>query len=273
VVAVELNTGEADGASLTFNVVELTLTSDTAESAPDGTADSRTTIGLGEQVECTVTDNPPDVGPQPTWQAIGGGSVDPQTTTTTTFTAPKGPATCTVQVTVDQATASLDFQVIEPNGLNAAFVRDGGQGIPGDLWIACQSFFGTTVVPTSVSFHNVEFREHVLPSKWQWPDGTPDNFPEGWVPWNVDLGNLTFDNCAWWDRRVIWLDGNPLATACSIDEQYRNEAGGWTVWLPGEAHPFKCEANGSSRAGIQPGAGQGAWGGWQGPWQRWELEE
>jgi hypothetical protein len=126
-----------------------TITSQTTVTSPPNRA--RTTIGIGEDVDLTVTPGPG------TWNIVsGGGSLASTSGTTVTYTAPDRVATVTIQATGSGCTCSITLNVIEPTGL--LFQKDSNfkhtAGRPD-----CGYLAKVFVQPDTVSFHNIEIRE------------------------------------------------------------------------------------------------------------------
>jgi hypothetical protein len=126
-----------------------TITSQTKATSPANRA--RTTIGIGEDVDLTVSPGPA------TWDiTAGSGAISPTSGTTITFTAPERASTVTIQATGPGCTCTITFQVIEPTGLlfeKASNFRH-TNGSP-DCGYLAQVY----VQPDTVSFHNIEIRE------------------------------------------------------------------------------------------------------------------
>lgn len=225
---------------------------------------TRTTIGLHEGVNCWT-----DGGISVTWEVTGGGSVSPASSSATTFTAPKSPATSTVHAKLDPVDCTQDFSVIAPTGITAAFesnvhVLNAG---PPNNWIGAESIFTCTVLPTTVSFHYASFRENIPEQKWDWPDGTEGVKNAGIGPWTPAMDNTIPDDVGSGFNPIgrLWNGQNYINFSYNIlvPEEYENEAGGWTSWLPNESHPRQYQ-------GVDQAARvllNGTPGGWQGPYQ------
>src|SRR5579862_4029169 len=126
-----------------------TITSQTTVTSPPNRA--RTTIGIGEDVDLTVSPGPG------TWSILsGGGSLASTSGTTVTYTAPDRAATVVVQATGSGCTCTITLKVIEPTSL--LFQKDSNfkhtNGRPD-----CGYLAKVFVQPDTVSFHNIEIRE------------------------------------------------------------------------------------------------------------------
>ena len=112
---------------------------------------ARTTIGIGEDVDLTVSPGPA------TWNIVsGGGSLASTSGTTVTYTAPDRVATVVIKATGSGCTCSITLNVIEPTSL--LFQKDSNfkhtTGRPD-----CGYLAKVFVQPDTVSFHNIEVRE------------------------------------------------------------------------------------------------------------------
>jgi len=269
----------------------------TAASAPD----TRTTIGIGEKVDCAIDANTwedkdckkVDDGPwtdvndtigDKTWSAIGsGGTVSPTSGDKTVLTAKKTPAGVTVEVTVyDSNSQYVDapviktkpFSVIAPNG--QTYSKDSDCPDPcwnnwenGTKYMAARTYFNATVQPTTVSFVKAEFREHFPGETSTWPNGDTFYHSTGSPPFEINASNQ-------WDPDDRHFTGglfsiNKLYTGSEwqdfkpendIPLQYKNESGTWKTFYTATGKAEFYYATGKARATVD-----GHEGGLQGPWQ------
>lgn len=114
---------------------------------------ARTTLGVGEQVALSFI---PALPTNATWTTTAG-SVSPITNISTLFTAPSNAANVTVTASVYGKSVSMNFKVVEPNGIvraqivgtNSYPLGQIGAGMTNKIWI----------VPTNVSFYRVKLTE------------------------------------------------------------------------------------------------------------------
>jgi len=105
----DTNVQSAGSVSGSFNVVD--IQHQCVATTP--TNQSRTTIGVGEQVNLTACGAPGTI----TW-STSAGSLSPTNGTYTTLTAPGNAATATVTVNYTSGSCATGFSVIEPSGVN-----------------------------------------------------------------------------------------------------------------------------------------------------------
>lgn len=134
------------------------VTHQTKFAAPDGSASSRRTVGVGEQ----VTFQGDAVG---NWTAAGGGPTKLDASDTFTWTAPNRAGKATVRLTVGKKTAAVKMKTVEPTGITGK--KNGETAIP-----AGTAGAGMTLTfhyhPKSVSFGNVEAGEVSGPATGIW---------------------------------------------------------------------------------------------------------
>lgn len=228
---------------------------------------TRTTIGLHEGVNCWTEGNI-----SVTWEASGGGFVWPGSGASTTFVAPQSPATPTVHAKLGTADCTQGFTVIAPNGMTSVLTSDNPLGVAGppNNQIGARSVFTCTVLPTTVSFYNASFRENISRQTWNWPDTTQGVRDAAIVPWTPAMDNTIPDTVSsglnpigriWDGQSYVDFNINIL-----VPEEYENEAGGWTSWLPTELHPRQYQGV-DQAARVKLDATNLAIGGWQGPYQ------
>ncbi|MDI6774793.1 MAG: hypothetical protein QME60_05285 [Verrucomicrobiota bacterium] len=252
--------------SATFPPLPLTVPKvDTETVATTPSNRSRTKIGIGEEVVCSVL---PAMSVN--WSATGGGTVSPSTGNSTTFTASKSPSTSIVHAQVAGADCTVTFTVVAPDGMTTSLASDGSLGSPGTNNIGAKSFSDCYVLPNDVSFYKVEFQENIPGESYTWPDGTGGTRPSAIVPWGVGFDNKTTDTVSsGLDPAARIFNGTnyvDFTYGVRVPEEYKNEGGTWVRWLPGENHPR--DYRGSDRkARTKLEASDTAIGGWMGPWQ------
>jgi hypothetical protein len=237
------------------------MTSQTVATVP---ADrTRTTVGLGEQVTCSIdssswADTDCNTTPDPNvveddtigdrvWSASGKCDVSPTTAgahDSATMTAHHTPGAATVQVIVHDSEAKYDdtvtktkgFSVIAPNAVNVAFHQDvspWGTGTP-KTWIGAKQQFRWTFGPSSVNFDQANLRINWTGNTWNWPDGTQSSFPAQKNPVSVGVVGGTHNRLTWESSdhyQIERLDNNGYqdhTTALTASIEYRNQASTWT---------------------------------------------
>lgn len=128
------------------------ITTRTLAPAPDGTADTRSIVGVNEEVEMTA----PFSG---AWTATGG-TLAPATGATVVWTAPAAVASCVVTVTPATGTACTASMTVLPPMLRSLVKLSNRTYTTG---LAGSGFRATvTILPTVVSFTRTEFREEAV---------------------------------------------------------------------------------------------------------------
>ncbi len=116
---------------------------------------SRTVIGVGEQVVCTVNGNA-------CWSVSGSGTLNEYYGSSTTLTAGGSGGTVTVYSAIGGAGCSKTFQVIEPNAISLTVAYPDyivhQQYTASVGYLACM-----TLLPSSVSFGALEIQEQECP--------------------------------------------------------------------------------------------------------------
>lgn len=129
-----------------------TITTKTLASAPDGTPDTRKTVGVNERVEITSSASA-------TWSASGG-TVTSASGTTVVWTAPGAGATCSVTATPAKGSpCSVSMSVIPPSSRSLVKQTDraytagkAGSGFQAKV----------TIMPLKASFGRTELREETV---------------------------------------------------------------------------------------------------------------
>lgn len=271
------------------------MTSSTDVDAPDATPSTRTRIGIGELVTCSIDSSTWDdkdcknyrrivndtIGDR-VWGCSPGGEVNPSGVTSsnsTTLTADLDPGSPTVAVLVYDSErkyddspvyTSINFDVIAPSGLVYTKIDDIP---PWTLWSSGTEYLGAAtkysilVTPTNVSFSNVSIYENFGAGQTgTWPDGSNFPFPSGYVgpiPPNANnriadtqLGGLFNSNKLWTGTQ--WQNYYPSFT---FPFQYVREVGMQTFDVVTADHHYYHT---SCTAYV---AIDGVPGGIQGPWQ------
>jgi hypothetical protein len=132
-----------------------TVTTRTLLAAPDGTASTRRTVGINEQVELTAS-------AASAWTASAG-TLSATSGTTVTWTAPSTGATSRITATPPAATGSpctVSIRAIPPSRRslsNPPTPRSYSAGLAGSGFVA-----DVTILPTNVSFSRIEVREEAV---------------------------------------------------------------------------------------------------------------
>ena len=238
------------------------LVSQTVCTVPTNTA--RLTIGIGEQVRCSITPSR-----DATWKLIGAGSLSATSGPSTILTASLSPTNSTVIAQIDSATQALAFKVVAPSGVgNVSVYRDTGWGEVGTNTIGAMTTFWFSVLPTNVSFANVHFRENLPASPiHHWPSGLAT-----FSPTNIVLFGSEGD-CAYADSDDIgegpWGIGRlnngtnyaNFSYSLTWTNEYLNAS---SNWIPFATMHTTTEFRGSDqkcRETYQDVPGE-----WQGPW-------
>ncbi|MDH4241839.1 MAG: hypothetical protein OEW48_19945 [Phycisphaerae bacterium] len=272
------------------------MTSETVATTPANR--SRTTIGIGEEVVCRIDSNSwadtdcekVDDGPwtevndtigDRVWACSSGGTINPSGVTssnTTTLTADKSPDICVVGVDVydsedkfddDAIWKSITFDIIAPD--SSTYVKNSDSPTwtawtSGTKNLGARTLYDVTEGPTTVSFYNVEFREHFTGETDTWPKTTTWNAPSADIYFGVNQANQSTD-----EQKTGLYDSNNLYTGTewqnfspsfSIYLQYKNQAGVWTGYNTVTATRNYYHTGRTARVGVD-----GVNGGTQGPWQ------
>jgi hypothetical protein len=273
------------------------MTSETVATTP---ADrTRTTIGIGEEVVCRIDSNSwedkdcekIDDGPwtevndtigDRVWACSTGGTVNPSGVTeddSTTLTADKSPdPVVVVLVHVYDSEEKFDddyiektktFEVIAPD--SSTYVKNSDAPTwtawtSGTKNLGARTLYDVTEGPTTVSFYNVEFREHFTGETDTWPSGATWYAPSADVYFGVNQANQSTD-----EQKTGLYDSNNLYTGSewedfspsfSIYLQYKNQAGVWTGYNTVPATRNYYHSDRTASVGVD-----GEEGGNQGPWQ------
>jgi hypothetical protein len=156
---------------------------------------NRTTVGIGEQVDCNIIG--PDGGwVSAEWSLSGGGSLSSFNGISTTFTAPKSqnPGQSKVAAKIGGSngeTVSQDFSTAPPDSITIISHWDvsWGPSNPDGTLMAVRTHYEIIVGPTNVYFGNVQFRESPVTNIIHWPnpDIVETNIPNhGFAPFGCD---------------------------------------------------------------------------------------
>ena len=126
-----------------------TVTSETILPAPDGSPDTRTTVGVGERVRFTANTSG-------TWSVSHGRIIGLNTGSNMVWEAPAVATSPTITVTTPGGTRVVPFTVIAPNNLDMAVNTN--DAIPAGTAGACM-ITDVTVEPLSVNFGRTQWLE------------------------------------------------------------------------------------------------------------------
>jgi hypothetical protein len=236
--------------------------SQTVCTVPTNTA--RRTIGIGEQVSCSIVPSR-----DATWKLIGAGSLSTTSGPSTIFTASMSPTNSSVIAQIDSVTQALAFKVIAPSGIgNVSVYQETGWGEEGTNTIGALTTFWFSILPTNVSFANVYFRENIPASPIRhWPSGLTTVNPADIVPFGSE------GDCAYADNDIIgdgpWGIGRlnngtnyaDFSYSVTWTNEYRNAS---SNWIPFATMHTTTEFRGSDQKCRE--TYQGVAGEWQGPW-------
>jgi hypothetical protein len=146
------------------------ITTRTLAHAPDGTADSRSVVGVNEQVQMTSSASA-------TWTASSG-TFTPASGTTTVWTAPGtgGTPSVTATPTTAGSPCSVTMTVVPPSSRVLTWNADRlyTRGLAGSGFVA-----DVVIMPTRVSFMRTELREGAV-------NGVATGYYDSVVHWNGD---------------------------------------------------------------------------------------
>ena len=125
------------------------ITSETITSAPDGSPDTRTTVGVGERVRFTAT----TAG---TWTASEGQFIGPNNGSNIVWEAPAVGANPTITLTTPGGTRVVPFTVIAPNAIAMTVLRN--HAIPAGTAGACM-VNDVVINPLNVNFGRTQWLE------------------------------------------------------------------------------------------------------------------
>ena len=125
------------------------VTTETVRPAPDGTANTRTTVGVGERVRFTAD----TAG---TWTVSNGRIIGINTGSNMVWEAPPTAASSTISITTPGGTRVLPFTVVAPDDLSMVVARN--HAIPAGTAGACM-ITDVTVEPLNVNFGRTQWLE------------------------------------------------------------------------------------------------------------------
>ena len=274
------------------------ITSQTEATTP--TTRTRTTIGIGEKVTCSIdpsswVDKDCDVTTNTivddamgtvAWTKSGaGGSINNATGNSTDLTASKTPAGVTVIATIPDSGAkysdapivkSKAFTVIAPTSLTYTKNADTPPWTAwtvGDKLLGARTTYNVVVNPTTVSFYKASIQENIATATDHWPDGS------AWTKTAVVVGPVTptqaneatdtqsrgLENSSklYSDLDSAWEDFSP---DFPISIEYQDATGGWVNFTTPTATRDYTQADRKTKVGVGP-AGAPVQGSAQGPWQ------
>jgi hypothetical protein len=172
----------------------------------------------------------------------------------------------------------VSFDILVPNGVHAEHSSDEPQGTlgPPNNSMRARSWFGTQMLPDTVNFGNVSFRENIALQTFTWPDGTQNVRPAFVGGFGVRESGMT-PNWSWdtVDTGGPWLTSHLLVPNSNpptyqdclfdviVDLQFLSDSGYVTFISP--PHGRKYFGNTFQ---SQVGWGSGPlWGSLQGPFQ------
>jgi hypothetical protein len=152
---------------------------------------SRTTIGVGEQVNITMT---PAKEAKITWSLAGGGSLSETEGSRTRFTAPDYAGASTVTAHIEGFDCPVTFTIVEPTGVVKASIASTKTGNLGEagagMWL-----YPVEIGPTNVSFYNVECVEvgcNAINATGYWEHSAPSHIGLGADVW------FQLNEANWW---------------------------------------------------------------------------
>jgi hypothetical protein len=222
---------------------------------------TRTTIGIGEVVHLS------GMPANTVWSVSGGGMLSSTNGSSVDFTAAMSPGSSTVTANNQSVSDSIEFTVVAPSGVSAVVKTNFGLGVLGTNQIGAYTQYWVSILPTNVSFVNVEMRENIPAVTNVWPNGETVIIlavTNGWGLANFCLEAVP-DSIAEPLRPIgrIFNGTNfvDYAYTLSYGLEYKNGAGDWVRFADIET-VTEFQASGVSRQNYQ-----GVPGSWQGPWE------
>ncbi|WP_348799265.1 eCIS core domain-containing protein [Flavobacterium adhaerens] len=170
-----------------------TITTETIKSAPDGTPDTRTTIGVGERVRLTAN----TAG---TWTVSEGHIIGLNNGASIIWEAPGIAANPTITLTTPSGTKVTPFTVIAPNGLSMVVAAN--DAIPTGTAGACM-ITDVTVNPLNVNLGRTQWLE--IPGPATNVAGYFNQFPAATIFHNPNPNFLPFnDNNTGLNDHAAW---------------------------------------------------------------------
>jgi len=245
-----------------------TLLHQTICTALGDTNSARSTIGIGEQVAVYLD---PPLGmtfPEtPFWYVLGDATNSPDTGSSTLLTANLSPGSAMVKVVVRDVTLSTSFGIVAPSGISVSFKNDLGLGTPGANQIGASTMYWVYILPTNVSFSQVEMRENISPAVTNtWPNGSKF-YTLTTYSWGLggECSQAIPDTIAELLHPIGKLYDGTNYQSFSYTLNYHNEYfaqnGSWIPFVSVQT-TTEYHSDGACREIYQ-----GVPGGWQGPWQ------
>ena len=266
---------------------------------------TRTTVGILEKVSCSIinfvdkdkrindsgSEIVDDILGNVYWFTEGGGgSLSPLEGPSTVFTAPNSSVnttTCLVASVHDSRDMAIDtniylqvcFNVVVPAGSTPTFKEDSALGVvgPPDNQVGACTIFYVQILPATVSFKRVTFRENII-YQWDWfPDLTTKNELTAQTPgfsvWPQTVGgtlkpNVTTDTCSSGLYPIDVLDDGSGYQDAEYDWDVALEfhnGTNWTSFCVENHTEDYCALGPMCQTGIESTGS--AYGGWQGPWK------
>lgn len=227
--------GRVDIGTVTWNLSPSEITSECVATTPTNRA--RTTIGVGEVVDLSLSPSPPCTV---TWTNSGGGTLSG-----TTFTAPDRAADCTITVASSAGCSCgswvKTFSVKEPSGVQ--FTKSGGdKHLNGETSAGFSA--DVRILPTTVSFYWIQVREDSCPvtaASGGWDAVGPHQ------QWS-NFGGIKMDNTAdgWQDGVASkWAGVHPGGYTWAIPWRYHVGSGSGYVFTTLN-HVFNADASGTA---------------------------
>lgn len=256
-----LKVNGAKHASAAATAAKFKLRHATDCAAQSNTNSGRTTIGIGEIVVCSITP-----AASAGWSVTGGGSISLINGPFTVFTASKSPTTSIVKAKLGTTEKTVTFNVIPPSGIgNVSVYTNLGLGSLGTNGIGAATGFWFDILPTSVSFVNVQFRENLPTNYWVWPSGKTTTLSHKFVGIPLLCGERNSDLIQDGNFPIEWLHNGmgyqDFSYRNTWTNEYLNEVGSW---VPFSTLETTTEYRGADQKARE--TYQGVSGSWQGPW-------
>ena len=233
----------------------------------------RTTLGIGEEVDLTISPSSASPIAWYIWPQTGGGTLSSSSGSSTRLTTIKSPSNPEIYVLIGGdfdfcCECNVSFSVLAPTGFTTSTNSSPGVGTPGLNEIGQYTIYNVDVTPAEVSFYSVEFRENFpYVNSWTWPSRLSGGYKPSPIPWRVGFDNHTTDDIRDGPFPKAQLyDGNAYVDFYYIIKwqvQYKNGVGEWTTFFDNETtvteyqgSTLKCRTTNRGVPGL-----------WQGPWQ------
>lgn len=212
-----------DGKTFTYTVYVPKMTTETLFSEPSDT--SRTKLGLGEEVECSVAPIPSGV--TPTWSSSGAGGTVPGGSegSTVLLTAADSAGAVTVTTSVSGIDISEEFTVVAPTVISHEKYTESNLQLPLSVSYNANIYVG----PADVNFGNTEFKEGGCSAStsgyFTYQEGLAHPPSEDWIPLSETIHPFFGTEVQGYDA----ISGGALLPVFSAGHFYTNGTFTWAI--------------------------------------------